>query len=114
NDTPGVLYWFEAETANRGSQWQQGNDAGDPTLRTSAGPSYTYGYGDALKLYNRIVSGGNATHLTQANRSILWLKPDVLVIYDRATSKTAGRFKRFNLQLPSIPGIVGQSSVATT
>ena len=41
----------------------------------------------------------------QANRSLLWLKPDHIIIYDRATSQSAGLFKRFNLCLPAAPAV---------
>ena len=36
-----------------------------------------------------------------ASRSIVWLAPDTIVVYDRAASKTDGRFKRFWLNLPA-------------
>ena len=52
-------------------------------------------------LYNS--SFNKATDVQHASRSIVWLKPDYVIIYDRATTATAGRFKHFYLQLPSAP-----------
>jgi hypothetical protein len=42
------------------------------------------------------------------------LKPDHIVVYDRATSKTAGLFKRFNLALTAPPSLNGNVVTTTT
>jgi hypothetical protein len=99
----------------RGSQWNI-VVAGDPNLvatsdgQTSAG-RYTYALGDATNLYNS--SSENSTDILHASRSIVWLQPDFIVVYDRAESKTAGRFKRFWLQLPEQAQIAGQRATMT-
>lgn len=108
--TPG-LAWFEGGLWATGSQWQLGECAGDPTERASAGSNYVYAFGDLTPLYNRPspYSPENAClDILQANRSLLWLKPDHLVVYDRATSQTTGLFKRFNLCLPAAPTVAPQ------
>jgi len=37
--------------------------------------------------------------VTRAERAVVWLKPDHIV-YDRAAAQSAGKFKRWWLQLP--------------
>jgi len=46
--------------------------------------------------------------------AILWLKPDTIVVYDRAESFTAGREKRFMLMLPAAPTFNGARTTVTT
>src|SRR5205807_8411010 len=41
-------------------------------------------------------------------------KPDYIVVYDRATSKSAGKFKRFWLQLPAQATISGNRATMQT
>ncbi len=106
------LGWFEAGLWATGSQWQLGEDAGDPTAYASTGTNYVYTYGDLTPLYNRpdIYSPQlAATNILQANRSLLWIKPDHLIVYDRATSANAGLFKRFNLCMPAIPVVTARA-----
>jgi hypothetical protein len=117
--TPDNLGWFEAGLWATGSQWQLGECAGDPTALVGGGTNYLYTYGDMTLLYNRPspYSPENAAlDILQANRSLLWLKPDHIIVYDRATSHTAGLFKRFNLCMPAAPTVVarpGGGSVLT-
>jgi hypothetical protein len=106
--TPANLQWFETGLWATGSQWQLGEDAGDPVTCASGGPGYVFTCGDLTPLYNRPspwTPDNAALDILQANRSLLWLKPDHIVIYDRATSQTAGRFKTFNLCLPAAPTV---------
>lgn len=96
----------------RGSQWNL-VAAGDPQLlASSANAGYLYALGDATQLYNS--ANENATDIVYANRSIVWLKPDVIVVMDRARSTTADRFKRWWLQLASPAVIAGNRASATT
>jgi len=96
-----------------GSQYRYVGPNGDPNLLAhSFAPSYTYALGDATNLYNRPDFGPD--DITEATRSILWLKPDTIVVYDRAASDTAGRFKRFWLGLPAAPVIIGQRATMTS
>jgi hypothetical protein len=106
--TPANLQWFETGLWATGSQWQLGEDAGDPLTSASGGPDYVFTGGDLTPLYNRPspwTPENAALDILHASRSLLWLKPDHLVIYDRATSQTAGLFKRFNLCLPAAPAV---------
>lgn len=96
----------------RGSQWW-GEPAGDPEiLAMSVVPGYVYALGDATRLYNS--DDENATDILHASRSILWLRPDHIVVYDRAASRTAGRFKRFWLNLPTAATVAGEVTTMTT
>jgi len=79
--------------------------------------NYSYAFGDATPLYNRpdIWSPANAAlDVLHASRSIIWLKPDHIVVYDRATSHTAGLFKQFNLTFPTLPTLNGNVITTTT
>ena len=79
---------------------------------SSISGDYVFVSGDATDLYNSTREG--ATDVVQATRDVLWLKPGVLVVYDRATTHAPGRFKRFFLQLPSAPSISGRRAVSIT
>ncbi len=96
----------------RGSQWAY-DPSGDGTiLAHSFGKDFVYALGDATNLYNTAYD--LATDITQASRSIVWLEPDVVLTYDRASSKTANRFKRYWLHLPAAPTITGNHVQVTT
>lgn len=96
----------------RGSQWAY-DPVGDPSPVTySIKPDYTFAQGDATKLYNN--SQANATDILHASRSTLFLKPDFVVVYDRAKSATAGRFKRFYLNTSAQAVINGKYATVTT
>lgn len=117
NGTPANLGWWEGPFWANGSQWQLGGNAGDPTAVISTQASYTYTFGDTTALYNKpsVWSPANAAlDILHASRSILWLKPDHIVVYDRATSRTAGLFKRFNLALTAAPSLSGNIVTTTT
>jgi hypothetical protein len=95
----------------RGSQWNLVM-TGDPgPLNRSFNPAYTYAAGDATNLYNSENEG--STEVVEASRAVLWLKPDVIVVYDRADSP-AGRFKRAWWQLPTAPTLNGTQATMTT
>jgi hypothetical protein len=100
------------DISRRGSQWAY-VPAGDPKiLAHSFGQGFAYALGDATNLYNSLNEGPN--DITQASRSITWLQPDYIVVYDRAASKTAGRYKRFWLQLPAQASVAGNRAIMQT
>jgi hypothetical protein len=132
--TLGVL---DLLSAQRGGQWMLDANAGDPVSVVSAGDTLPYAYvqDDLTNLYNRIFTKitsttvSRATAVKHASRSMLWHKPDHLVLYDRATtgpedaaSTNQTLFKRFNLLLlprkgttPSItPNAAGYLTHETT
>ena len=100
NDAPGHNDEGNYTNINwkRGSQWIHVNDGGGKMLAQSNNPKYTYALGDATTLYTSTYE--EATDVTHASRSIVWLAPDTIVTYDRASTKKANRFKRFWMCLP--------------
>ncbi|HEV8268688.1 MAG TPA: hypothetical protein VGR00_10655 [Thermoanaerobaculia bacterium] len=111
NAVPSDLQWFEGATSTLGGQWTNGANAGDPVSTISVGNGYAYALGITTPLYNK--PSGGANDVTHASRSILWLSPDHIVVYDRATTSVANRFKRFNLAVLSAPSIVGKTATVT-
>jgi hypothetical protein len=96
----------------RGSQWNL-VAAGDPQLLAhSANATYTYALGDATQLYNSTREA--STDIVHASRSIVWLKPDAVVVFDRGQSGTPNRFKRWWLQLANPALVSGNSATSTT
>jgi hypothetical protein len=98
-----------------GSQWMEGQNAGDPTSVMSASAGYVYAASDLTNLYNFPdiwSTAESVVDVTQATRSILWLNSDYLVIYDRATSNHGG-FKVFNMSLVASPQISGNVATET-
>jgi hypothetical protein len=117
NGTPANLGWWEGPFWANGSQWQLGGSAGDPSVMVSVQSGYTYAYGDTTSLYNRPsfwTPANAALDILHASRSIVWLKPDHFVVYDRATSRTPGLFKRFNLAVTAAPTLNGNVVTTTT
>ncbi len=103
---------YRYDMHKRGSQWMI-VAGGDPEiLARSVGEGYVYALGDATNLYNSEVE--LATDIVHASRSIVWLQPDHIVVYDRAASKTEGRFKRFWLNLPATATVAGNVATMTT
>ncbi len=95
-----------------GSQYMYTNDGDGELLAHSFGDGYVYVSGDATDLYN--ASDLLSDDISHASRSLVWLQPDHIVVYDRATSKTDGRFKRFWLNLPEQPTLAGNRATAAT
>jgi len=110
------LGWEEGGEWANGSQWILDSNAGDPVTLTSSGTGYVFATTDMTNLYNRPDPWDdtqNATNITRAQRSILWLNKDYIVVYDRATSINSGLFKRFNLSLVTSPAITGLNATET-
>jgi hypothetical protein len=96
-----------------GSQWAY-SSTGDPRiLGLSATANFVYVLGDATNLYNSEYLE-TPTDIEHASRSIVWQKPDHVLIYDRASSKSANRFKRFNLNLPTQAMVTGNLTSVMT
>ena len=115
NGTPS-LGWDETGIWGNGGQWMWGENNGDPVTVSSNGPGYTYASTDMTPLYNRPqiwTAGDNATDITQATRSVMWLNNNNIVIYDRATSIHSGLFKTFNLSTATSPTIAGNVATET-
>lgn len=97
---------------SRGSQWFY-EPAGDPSKALiSINGKYTYAQGDGTNLYNSTYE--NVTDVLHASRSVIWLKPDIIVVFDRAVTKTANRAKRFWLNFPANATTSGTLTTMTT
>jgi hypothetical protein len=100
------------QLAQRGSQVPY-EPAGDPELvAQSSSDAYFHATGDATNLYNS--PPNSRTEVSHASRSVVWLKPDHIVVYDRAETSTDGRFKRFWLQSPAAFDVTGGQAMART
>ncbi len=96
----------------RGSQWFY-NSNGDGIIHVaSLGDGYAYILGDSTTLYDS--NALQSTDIVHVSRALVWLKPDHLIIYDRADSGTRGRFKRFWLNTPTRAAISGNRATVTT
>ncbi|MGO8698335.1 MAG: InlB B-repeat-containing protein [Limisphaerales bacterium] len=116
NGTPHGIDW-EITFWTNGSQWPLAINNGDPITYASVRTNYDFAFGDTTQLYNRPdfwSPPDAALDILHASRSILWLKPDRIVVYDRATSQTTGLFKQFNLSFPTSPAINGHVITTTT
>jgi len=97
NGTPQNLEWYEGGLWATGSQWQLGEGTGDPRSLASAGAGYIFTYGDMTPLYNRpspYTPDNACLDILQATRSLLWLQPDHILVYDRAESRRRCRWFR--------------------
>ena len=103
--------WVWALQSTLGSQYGY-SPAGDPTVVHSSGNGYVYAQGDATNLYNCPTI--QATDVKHASRSVVWLKPDYAVIYDRADTGQANRFKRFWLNTPTQAQVSGHTATMKT
>jgi hypothetical protein len=115
-DKPRSLQWFEAGSWERGGQFTLGLGAGDPKVLVSLGPGWVAAQADATALYNRPsnLPGEEAVDVTHASRSIAWLKPDFIVVYDRATTRSDKLFKRFHLVSGGDAEVNGKLATFTT
>jgi hypothetical protein len=105
--TTGISNYHHRKFLENGNQWVLGSAAGDPAiLARSVRSDLMYVMGDATNLYNYCRFcweswGTGRNDVQHASRSLVWIKPDVFVIYDRARTSVANRFKRFWLNLPN-------------
>jgi len=108
---------FELPLFTNGSEWVLNEAAGDPVVAASHARDYTFAVADLAPLFNRPDqwdAGESLVEITQATRFVLWVKPDHIVVYDRATSTDSGLFKRFNLNWVNPPTISGNLSSEVT
>jgi hypothetical protein len=102
---------FAAESYMSGSAYVYSDPGDGKVLAHSIAADYAYALGDATGLHNsKFYQSMGVTHLS---RSILWLKPDHVITYDRATTQNPG-FKQVRVQLPAAPTVNGASARAAT
>lgn len=97
----------------RGSQWTVELSNGPARLAAFAdGPASLSATADLTSLYQSAYEG--ATQVGHVSRSLVWAKPDHIIVYDRASTLADGRFKRVNFQLPAAVTMHGKQAVART
>jgi hypothetical protein len=116
NGLPTDLQWNEFTFWTNGTSWDSGPNGSDPVTTTSFQPGYDFLHTDLTGLYNRPSSSppNAALDNTNVSRSILWLKPDYMVVYDRATSRHTGLFKQFNFNLIGQPEVTNNVITSAT
>ncbi|HEY2857265.1 MAG TPA: hypothetical protein VGJ21_02485, partial [Terracidiphilus sp.] len=123
NDCPkcSTLTWgqtIDGAVWRNGSQWMEGENAGDPSTVMSNGPGYVYAFSRLGNLYNKPDiwdSTVSIVDVTQARRYIVWLHNanDFIVVYDRATTSHAGLWKKWNLSLVTTPQVSANTAKET-
>lgn len=97
----------------RGSQWTVELSNGPARIASFAdSPALLSVTADLTPLYQSSYEG--ATEVGHVSRSLVWAKPDHIVVYDRATTLTDGRFKRVMFQVPASVSARGKLVVART
>lgn len=102
---------FRLMIGQRGSQWllSAGNPP-PPVISTT--DAYVYAFGDATALYNSEYEG--VTAVDHVSRSVIWLKPDVIVVYDRAATHADNPVSRFWINFPADAVVSGNVTRMTT
>ncbi|MBK8033708.1 MAG: hypothetical protein IPK17_30260 [Chloroflexi bacterium] len=102
---------FRLMIGQRGSQWLL--SAGDPPPPLiSVTDDYVYAFGDSTALYNSEYEG--VTAVEHVSRSVIWLKPDVIVVYDRSATRAENPVSRFWLNFPADATVSGSVTSMTT
>jgi hypothetical protein len=110
-NTPQEYDDWRQMSQQKGSQWLYINAGDPPPPLITQGADFVSIYGDATNLYNSPYV--NSVEVQSATRSVVWLKPDILVIVDRARTGQNG-FKRFVLNLPQNATVEGNIATMTT
>ena len=96
----------------RGGQYTADPAADPKVVARSFGDAFVAITGVSTGLYNSVYEG--VSGVRHASRSIVWLEPDQIVVYDRVAVTRAHRFKRFWLQLPGPARISGNRAAVRT
>ncbi|AIE83952.1 hypothetical protein OP10G_0584 [Fimbriimonas ginsengisoli Gsoil 348] len=110
-NTGSTTNWYLVIQLAIGSMFSYIN-GGDPVVVSSIQPSYIAAQSDATKLYSCPSIG--ATDVQHESRSLIYLKPDVVVAYDRVVSKSANKWKRWYLNTQNLATVNGNLSTAVT
>jgi hypothetical protein len=96
--------------ASRGAQYDTrgaGGFSSSPLF--SSGPTYVHEYFDQTEEHNDTLQNHfPASDVLHASRSLVWLKPDIVIYYDRGISRSAGMFKRDSFNFTAEPNVSGQ------
>lgn len=105
-----IAFW--QDNISRGSQFVYNSEQDPTNVVHSYGPDYAFSQADTTANYNN--PKVSALDVQHASRSSMFLKPDVVVTYDRAKTNTAGRYKRYWLNTPAVATINGREATMTT
>jgi len=96
--------------ASHGAQFgQQGASTFAPSPLLSSSNNFLYEYFDQTAPHNNDrIYHEPTSDVLHASRSLVWLKPDILVFYDRGTSKSTGMFKKDSFNFTAEPSVSGQ------
>jgi len=110
---------YRLQISNTGSQWSMVEDtaaaraAAQNFIKAYAfANGYTYALGDVTYLYNS--EHESLSDVSHASRSIVWIKPDFVITYDRAetANTTQNRFKQTWVQTINQATIAGNRAIA--
>lgn len=101
-----ISFW--KDNVNRGSQFVYNSEQDPTNVVSSFGPDYAFSQADATANYNN--PKVSALDVQHASRSSVFLKPDVVITYDRAKTATANRYKRYWLNTPAVATINGREA----
>ena len=97
----------------RGSQWTVGLSNGPGRVVSFAdSSSLLSATADLTGLYQSTYEG--SVQVGHVSRTIVWAKPDHILVYDRASTLADGRFKRVMFQVPAVVAVRGKQAVART
>jgi hypothetical protein len=87
-------------------------------LATSSNNNYYYGATDASGAYSMNVTGERyltaSANVNLSQREVLWLKPDLIWVYDRAETASGSSFKNWNIDTQTLPVISGNVAAMTS
>ncbi|GGJ39096.1 hypothetical protein [Deinococcus roseus] len=96
----------------RGSGWLYRPSGDAKLLASSFGKGYTYAQGDATAAYN---SDYEDLHgVTQVLRSVLWIEPGALMVFDQLATEKSGRFKKLAFNFPTLLNLKGRVALGKT
>lgn len=105
-----ISFW--KDNINRGSQFVYNSEQDPTNVVSSFGPDFAFSQADTTANYNN--PKVSALDVQHASRSSMFLKPDVVITYDRAKTNTAGRYKRYWLNTPAVATINGREATMTS
>jgi len=108
NDTNKDDYYYPV--ASQGAQYDyRGADGFSTAPLFSSGSTYVHEYFDQTEEHNNKLRYHFPTSdVLHASRSLVWLKPDIVVYYDRGISRSPGMFKRDSFNFTAMPVVTGQ------
>lgn len=102
------------DTCNAGGEQPFAGKFSNLVLGSSSNGNYYYGATDGSGTYFSSFGTGDASNVNLAQREVLWLKPDLIWVYDRAETVSDASFKKWNVNTQTLPAISGNLATETT